>query len=604
MRLHRSLRLADPARRWTPLRGAVPSQVRMRASALATVLAGALLAGAAAGPAWSAFLFPLQPDWESDPLDRYGTGCAFRDLDGDDLPDLIVANGNDMARQTLVVYRNQGGTLPAQATWSASDVDYHGHLDLADVDGDGALDCAVAVYIGAAGFSAPGRVKLYRGNGDGTFSSTPVWTSQASFYCFSVAFGDANGDGRPDLACAAGEPYERRKETYRVYRNVGGTLEATPYWQSAQTKLGIDVTWGDINGDGRLDLVFAGGAKATGADPVNYPNEVYFGDGATFPTTPSWQSTDPRYLANTIAVGDLNGDGWNDVAVADNRQTGSAGDGRFKVYLNNGVGQLATTPNWTSSFDGYGSHVSFADADGDGDLDLAAGSWWGPVRIYENQAGTLPTTPAWQSTATSVVENVVWEDVDNSDLAAPALAVFTGDGMRKLFDTGRRPIRVREVRVGGVPLGPAEYFAATEAGWIALGAAPAPGAEVRIRFAVAAAPDFAVSNWDPEVGDFLYRNDGQAGGAADLAAGLDGLRAVPNPATRATRLELGTRPGQAAEIEILAADGTRVRHGRADGGFWWWDGADGRGRSVPAGVYFARVRAAGLERSERIVIVR
>ena len=178
--------------------------------------------------ATAAIQYPSQPDWQGTPSNRYGTGCALRDLNGDNLPDLVVANGNDMARQPLVVFRNLGGTFPATPTWTSSDIDYHGHLDLADVDGDGVLDCAVAVYIGAGGFSTPGKVKLYRGNGDGTFSANPVWTCAIGFYCFSVAFGDVNMDGRPDLACTAGESYNYIRERYRVFRNVGGVLETTP----------------------------------------------------------------------------------------------------------------------------------------------------------------------------------------------------------------------------------------------------------------------------------------------------------------------------------------------------------------------------------------
>ena len=68
-----------------------------------------------------------------------------------------MANGNDMARQSVVVYLNPGGSFPLRRPGPPRDVDYHGHLDLADVDGDGALDLAVAVYLGAGGFEPPVR---------------------------------------------------------------------------------------------------------------------------------------------------------------------------------------------------------------------------------------------------------------------------------------------------------------------------------------------------------------------------------------------------------------------------------------------------------------
>ncbi len=432
--------------------------------------------------------FPAQPDWQGSPLGRYGTGCALRDLDGDNLPDLLVANGNDMARQPLVVFRNLGGSFPAAPTWTSADIDYHGHLDLADVDGDGKLDCAVAVYIGAGGFGTPGKVKLYQGNGDGTFSANPIWTSAAGFYCFSVAFGDVNMDGRPDLACVAGEPYNHLRERYRVFRNVGGTLETTPYWQSADNHAGLDVTWGDVNGDGILDLAFAGSSNGLPADP----NEVYLGSGTTLQDTPVWRSQDGHDYANTLCLGDLNGDGWLDLAVADNNQNiGGVGNGRLKLFLNNGAGTLGATPVWTSAFDGYGSHVSFGDADADGDLDLAAGSWWGTVRIYENQAGVLPIVPAWQSTTNSVIENIAWEDVDNDGLQPNLTALFTGNGTRRLFTLPRRPVRVQSVEVDGVPLGSSQFFPSAEQGWLTIGSPPGPGVPVTVQYAATVALDLA-----------------------------------------------------------------------------------------------------------------
>lgn len=571
-----------------------------RAGAVLMLTLIALASGASAS-----VQFPSTPDWQSGQAGQYGTGCALRDLDGDGWPDIVVANGNDMERQALAVYLNQGnGLFPANPTWSSSDLDYNGHLDLADVDGDGVLDCAVAVYIGAGGFGTPGRVKLYRGLGNGTFSSAPVWTSGDTFYCFSVAFGDANGDGRPDLACAAGEPYNRYKASYRVYRNAGAALESLPYWRSGAPKLGLDVTWGDINRDGFLDLAFAGAAKATGSDPIAYPNEVYFGDGNSFPADPDWVSTDPRYLANTLSLGDLNGDGWLDLAVADNNQTGGAGDGRTKLYLNDGAGALASTPGWTSTFDGYGSHVSFADVDDDGDLDLAAGAWWGKVRIYENAGGTIPGAPSWQSSTTSVIETISWDDADRSGVGSPYVEFFTGDGQAKVFAVRRRPFTLLDVRIDGASVPPGLRTSAPEGGWIALGTAPPAGATVELRYAAAAAPDFAVSNWDPGVGDYLFLNRLVPVAAPASPAAPVALTAAPNPARRGSPMRFSGVSGGGV-LEVFDASGAALGSWRVASGPAVWDGRDQSGRPVSAGSYWVRLTALdGPPRTTRVVIYR
>jgi hypothetical protein len=564
-----------------------------------------------APPSAASFQFPVNPDWQSTPQAHVSTGCALRDLNHDGLPDLVVANGNDMARQPLVVYLNQGGVFPLTPTWVSDDIDYQGQLDLADVDGDGNQDCAVAVYIGASGFSTPGRVKLYHGNGDGTFSRLPVWASSEPFYCFSVAFGDVDLDGRPDLACAAGESYNRIKERFRLFRNIGGALDPTPYWQCDLPHYALDVAWGDINNDGNPDLAFACESNVPDGDPFPYPSEVYFGNGTSLATTPGWQTEDGHDTSNTVALGDVNGDGWLDLAVADNNQghEGDAEFGRFKIFLNDGAGRLSARPDWTSSIGGYGSNVSFADADADGDLDLATGWWWGPVRIYENQGGVFPTTPAWQSNTGSVIENIAWEDVDNDGLSSSRVQTFTGNGTRRLFVLPRRPVRVVEAMVDGEILGPADYFVSPEQGWLTIGSAPGPGITVEVRYVCSVDLDFAVSNWDSAIGNYLFRNGLSAAGAENGGPGAEiALRLAPNPTRAECRITLPSHRQDGDRVEIYSVGGARVWAGAPGSGTTettvQWDGRDEAGRRAAVGTYWVRVLQGDRATSARLIVIR
>ena len=146
------------------------------------------------------------PDWESTPLGHIATGLGLADINGDGWKDIVTANGNDIQRQSLVVYYNNGdGTFPAEPSWSSSDIDYHGHCAVGDIDKDGWIDVAVSVYIGEAGFSEPGKVKVYYNTG-GELESAPSFQS-IEFYTFSCALGDADADGDLDLAVAASESY-------------------------------------------------------------------------------------------------------------------------------------------------------------------------------------------------------------------------------------------------------------------------------------------------------------------------------------------------------------------------------------------------------------
>ena len=151
----------------------------------------------AAGSVHAQEPFDSNPNWVSTDT-QVSTGAALVDLDRDGWLDLVVANGNDISLQHLAVYYNRGdGTLPQTPDWQSDDTAYNGHLDVADVNGDGWPDVAVAVL---GRFSTVGHAaKLYLNN-QGVLSSTPDWQSDETSHAFGCAFGDVNNDGRPDLA--------------------------------------------------------------------------------------------------------------------------------------------------------------------------------------------------------------------------------------------------------------------------------------------------------------------------------------------------------------------------------------------------------------------
>jgi hypothetical protein len=542
------------------------------------------------------------PYYQSSPLSHVATGGAWADTDGDGWLDMVVANGNDIYRQNLVVYRNDGtGNFPSTPSWSSGDIDYHGHLDMGDIDGDGFIDVAVAVYIGPAGFSQPGKVKVYSGApGSGFFYINPTWESDIDFYCFSLALGDADGDGDLDLACAAGESYNIISDRQKIFYNIDGSLETTPSWESDELGYALDVAWEDVDLDGDLDLAVCG---------IDSPNRIYLNrqtEGGGIPTTADWTSTDPLNNGNTAAFGDWNDDGYLEFAVADNNQLG--GYGKFKVYENN-MGLMTTTPEWTSNSSGYGSHVSWVDIDLDFDPDLAAGRWWGAVRLYENTGGDLTGSPAWTSSTNSVIENCFWGDVDNDALVSGGTTIATGDGARTFVKLARNPVRsVDGVWVGGDILLPDGYCVHLEKGWVSFATPPSVGQIIEVRFTYSLDLDLGVTNWDSSIGNYVFRNTGSPTSAGDFAASSMLLDASPNPFRGSTVFSYRGPESANSRLEIFDVRGRRVRdlHTGSVSSLqsWEWNGRDDRGQALAGGIYLAKFRSGGESKTAKIVKIR
>ncbi|MFH1681452.1 MAG: VCBS repeat-containing protein, partial [Candidatus Eisenbacteria bacterium] len=239
------------------------------------------------------------PIWKSEDVD-YSTGGALIDLDGDGFLDLVTANGNDMARQPIRVYFNRGGVLELESSWRTDDIGYNCHIDLGDYDSDGDLDLAVAV-LGDPG--TPQRDKIYENLGFG-LSSSPVWISGDLDNSFDLAWGDMDGDGDLDLAVACGESYTGVPQKSKVYRNDGGVITESAAWRTGPVDYTLDVAWGDVDNDGDLDL-------ACGNEFG--PNRIYLSNGSGLDSMPGWESSDTW---NTLQIdfGDLDGDGWLDLA--------------------------------------------------------------------------------------------------------------------------------------------------------------------------------------------------------------------------------------------------------------------------------------------------
>ncbi len=202
-----------------------------------------------------------------------GLGVVAAHLDDDDRIDLFVAND----RTANLLFRNQGGfrfeeTGAESGVATNADGNYLAGMGVAcnDLDGDGRLDLAVTNFFGESTI-------FYQNLGGGQFvnRTAAVGLSAPSRYLlgFGVALFDVNNDGRLDLATANGHVNDLRPNVPFAMpaqllmgspsgRLVDVSARAGPPWQVP--RLGRGLASGDLDNDGRLDLVIvsAGGPLA------------------------------------------------------------------------------------------------------------------------------------------------------------------------------------------------------------------------------------------------------------------------------------------------------------------------------------------------------
>src|SRR5437667_101518 len=214
-----------------------------------------------------------------------------------------------------------------------------------DFNGDGKLDLAVA----NAGSK---NVSVLLGNGDGTFKAPVNFGAPGPQ---SVAVGDFNGDGKLDLAVTnAGVSI--------LLGNGDGAFRAPVTYATGNSPSSVAV--GDFNRAGKVDLVVAnlvnnsGGAGSMGVLLGN-------GDGTFQPVANYGLGSNP----DSVAIGDFNGDGKLDLAVANSGGYGNPAS--MKLLLGNGNGTFQPALEFVGAGSPNPSSLAVGGFIGHGRLDVA-----------------------------------------------------------------------------------------------------------------------------------------------------------------------------------------------------------------------------------------
>ena len=351
-------------------------------------------------------------------------GGAVGDFDRDGWQDLFVPSGGTTPDR---LYMNNGdGTFTDRAAEAGIAARHHGYgVAVGDVDSDGWLDIFVISY-GTVDqrFTMPGNHRLYRNNGDGTFTDIAARAGVATTSLkqptgTGASFGDYDLDGDLDLAVASWFYGEGGNALFR--NNGDGTFENVTSllpFDGKRAPMGYTPLFADMDGDRYPELLWA----------ADYFTSRYLrndgGGGFTDITGQSGTGLDANGMG--AAAADLDNDGrldWFVTSISTRYAVDKApGTGNF-LYRNQGghryesVGASAGVEEG-----GWGWGAVAVDLDHDGWLDLVqTNGWEGPNGRDD---------PEWASETTRVFRNLtaVSPGLTFADVAEQAGLVHRGQG--------------------------------------------------------------------------------------------------------------------------------------------------------------------------------
>jgi hypothetical protein len=223
-------------------------------------------------------------------------GLDAGDINTDGLADLAVTVNSGPG----IVLRNTGSDFQAESITGASE------MRIADVTGDGNADIVGLQNEG----TYSGKIVVSSRQGDGTYTSTTY--SVLNFYTTALGVGDVTNDGKTDVLVLGNN---LSTATLEVWAQSAGSL-ANPVQYAASAGERVIVT--DLNGDGRRDVLLNTGASARFSTMIQQTDASLLSQGGVGISAPS------RTLQ--AAVGDIDADGAEDVALAVHPDTSGLDD--------------------------------------------------------------------------------------------------------------------------------------------------------------------------------------------------------------------------------------------------------------------------------------
>jgi len=297
-------------------------------------------------------------------------GINSADIDGDGKLDILYCN---VTQSTLGILRNIStvGNMSFTTEYTFPTSGNSNYISIADFDGDGKPDIVT-------GNPSNGTVSVFLNTstvGNISFATLIDYTTAAGSYI--VAVGDIDGDGKPDIAAS-----NQNSSTVSVLRNLS-TVGAISFATSLYFSTGSGprcVSLGDIDGDGKLDIV-TGNSFAASVSLLRNTSTV----GNISFATRFDLSTGASTVPTQVALIDLDGDGKIDITTANQTSTNTVSTLRNRSNV--GSFSFDATVNYSAPNNPYG--ITAGDIDGDSKPEIiACTDNINDISVLRNQIGS------------------------------------------------------------------------------------------------------------------------------------------------------------------------------------------------------------------------
>ncbi len=300
------------------------------------------------------------PDWTKFKIadGSFTTDMAVADIDGDGSLDVVIPNDRG-----LICFRNPRGVGgdPSAGPWPEVNISPDGarmhDVEAIDLNGNGRLD-VVTRHQSGFGKQMGNAIHIW-------VQDTPISWAHRTFACphgEGLAVADLTGNGRPDVMIGG-----------RWYENPGDVLHGTwiehfyvpaDRFDQGWTKGDVTVQAGDLNGNGRIDIVLS---------PAEGHGRLSWFEAPEDPTSGCWPEhvLDPHLdHAHGLGLADMNGSGCLDIVVAKMHQASEPQE--VCIYINQGKAR-----SWSKqTVATHGSHnIVLVDIGQNGRMDILGANW-------------------------------------------------------------------------------------------------------------------------------------------------------------------------------------------------------------------------------------